>query len=343
MKLPALPAPALRAPVRLGAFLDAEKAALWRAKFLAWWDGKDFDAEAFEAERAEIAERAALAKSTKPEPPPPARPKKQTADEGDLFDPPAGPEAARITALGHVWGAGRIMPGDDDDDRMNLARLGAPAGAGLALVGPGGAACVKAIARGHVGPVTVYEWREETRPGLLVAAKRLDRANPVEVIGVELETFAAPSGRFDGVISFDDFSFAPDATQLGRQMAKMMTPGGVLLVEAYCQRSSADLREAFSSAFAEPRPLSVDVLTDAFFEAGLRVDSQDDITDDHLRQARGAFRKLSHTLETSGGLDAAVAREIAWEAEAWRARVGLLSRRVLERRQFVLSRRPDGR
>lgn len=339
MKLPALPAPAIRSPVRLGSLIDAERAALLRAKFLAWWDGKDFDLQAYEEERAVRAAEAGAAANDTAKPAP--RPTKAVAQESDLFDAPAGPEAARITALGQVWGAGRIMPGDDDDERLSLARLGAQAGAALAIIGPGGGASVKAIAKAHVGPVTVFEWREEARPALIIAAKRIERSSPVIVTPFELDAFSPPSAKFDGVISFDEFSFVKDAETFGRQLAKMLTPGGVALVETYCKSGEPDLREAFSSAFAEPTMVSADALLDTLFEAGLRVDSQDDVTDDHLRHARAAFRRLSQTLESAGGLEAAVAREIAWEAEAWRARVALLSKRAVQRRLFVLSRRPD--
>lgn len=334
MKLPALPLPAALSPERLATLVDAEKAALVRARFAAWWNGVDFDADAFAAAKAER-QRAVKAGASS------AAPNARTAEERDLFDQPIKPDAARIDALGRVWGAGRMFPGSDDDERLHLARMGAPAGAPVAIIGPGGVAPLKAIGRGHIGPITVFEWREGAIDSLKQHTRRLEWASRLTLTGIELDQFSPPSGTFDGVISFDDLTFAASPQGFCQKIASMLSPSGVAIIEAYCQTADADMRTAFSSAFAEPKLLPVDETIDMLFEAGLRVDSQDDVTDEHLRLVREAFRRLSGVLEAGAGMPAEVAREIAWEAEAWRARVALLSKRVLVRRQFVLSRRPD--
>jgi hypothetical protein len=42
-------------------------------------------------------------------------------------------------------------------------------------------------------------------------------------------------------------------------------------------------------------------------------------------------------------LEPAAARELAWEAEAWRMRLKLLAQRRLERRRFVLRKPQDAK
>ena len=60
------------------------------------------------------------------------------------------------------------------------------------------------------------------------------------------------------------------------------------------------------------------------------------MTDDFLFTARAAFKQLGERLAAAGALEVPVARELAWEAEAWRMRLQLLATRRLERRRFVL-------
>jgi hypothetical protein len=50
---------------------------------------------------------------------------------------------------------------------------------------------------------------------------------------------------------------------------------------------------------------------------------------------------LSAYLEAGPELTPEIAREIGWEAQAWRARVGLLRSRQLLRRQFLVTRMAD--
>ena len=332
MKLPALPLPAVPLPGPLAKLVDAEKAALLRARFLAWWEGEDFDPEAFARAQAEAA-----AAEASPKPPSAKAP----ADEKDLFDPPRPQEPPRFEALGRIWGQGRVGPGIEEDERLHVARIGAPAGRAIAVIGPGSVTPVRSIARAHPGPITVYEWREEAASVLQAHVKRMETADRITVAPISLDSFAPPSGAFDGVISFDELSYVPSPEAYCRQLARMLSPNGVAALETYCSDGAQDLRTAFLTSFSEPQLSSVEQLIEVMFEAGLRVDSQDDTTEEHLRLVREAFRRLSSTLEGAQALPPLVAREVAWEAEAWRARVTLLSKRQIVRRQFVLSRRPD--
>ncbi len=329
MKLPVISLPAAFSTERLAKLVDAEKAALLRAKFSAWWEGEDFDADAFHAARAtmhrEARENRALAG------------KANTADTGDLFEAPLEPDTPRIVALSHIWGKGRSFPGADDEDDDPFRALPETGGA-MALIGPGGISVVKAAARRHAGRILVFEWRDDVLATLKSQCARLEAGGRLAVQAFEIDSFLPAPETFDSLVSLDELTYAHRPQRFCQQLARTLKPNGVATLETYCRRADPDLRTAFSSSFAEPHLMTADALLEVFFEAGLRVDYQDDVSSDHLRQVRAGFRRLSAVLEAAPGLPPEISREIAWEAEAWRARVTLLNRREIERRLFVVSR-----
>jgi SAM-dependent methyltransferase len=337
MKTPALPLPAALSSGRLAGLVDAEKAALLCAKFMAWWDGKDFDAEAFAAARAERAAAKANAAANVAGPAPPSKPPR-VAEGRDLFEGTLPLAPARLEALSAIWGPGRVMPSVEDEERAHLVRLAPTVDAPLALIGPGGIGPVRVVGRYHAGPMSVFEWREEAQGHLKASLAQLECAGRTSLIAHDLELFAPQEGAFAAVICLDELTYCATPKRFCRQIAKMLAPSGVALIEAYGLRGAPCLREAFASAFAEPQVLAVEAMVEVLAEAGLRIDAQDDVTTEHLRHARAGFKRLNAFLEAGPELTPAVAREIGWEAEAWRARVSLLRSGQLVRRQFIVSR-----
>jgi SAM-dependent methyltransferase len=372
MKLPAISLPALPSPTLAGGggkatLLDAEKAALWRAKFKAWWDGVAFDPEAHAAGRLIAQEEAAARKAeeerlkaekpqkqpngakpdrsgkrAKPdEPDAQAKSSRAAAEERDLFDAaPLEPETPRIAALMQVWGTGRTGPGDDHEDLSAYELLGAPSAAPLAVLGPGGISPIKAIGKSHRGPVQIFEWRDEALGSVRAQAARLDWAERANVRGFELDSFLPQADAFAGVLSFDELSYCARPGRFCQQLARMLTPAGSAVVITYCRRGMPDLRAAFATAFGDPTIQDMATLEELFENAGLSVEAREDVTDAHLAQVRAGFRRLGGVIETAAGLAPEITREIGWEAEAWRARVSLLSQRSLTRWRFILARRP---
>ena len=108
------------------------------------------------------------------------------------------------------------------------------------------------------------------------------------------------------------------------------------VIEAYVGLKSPELSTAFASSFAEPQIRAHADLLQFFADAGLTLEADEDMTDDFLFTARAAFKQLGERLAAAGALEVPVARELAWEAEAWRMRLQLLATRRLERRRFVL-------
>jgi hypothetical protein len=313
----------------LNALFDKKKLALTRAKLRAWWDGEAFNEEAaLAAYETSLAEQAANENSG-------------DADD-ELFDAPEYDMPPRLSALALLWGEGRVRPGDSTADKLEPARIGlAPEGV-LAVLGPGLVGPLAAVASVHPGKIEAYEWRDETIDALkhgVTVAKLEDR---VSVAKIDLEAHVFAPGSFDGLLSTDDFAYCGYPPHLAQQVMKSLKPGACAVVECYVGFKSDDLATAFASSFAEPQIRARGDLLQFFEDAGLALESDEDLSDEFLDTARQAFKALGTKLTEAGTVDAAAARELAWESEAWRMRLKMLARRQLERRRFVLRKPVDG-
>lgn len=308
---------------------DKKKLALTRAKLRAWWEGAAYDeAAALAAYEAKLAEAAAKA----------ANDKIAVADEGDLFDYEM---PARLRALAVLWGQGRIRPGAEAAEAQAVARLGlAPEGV-LAMLSPGLIGPLAAVAAAHPGPIEVFEWREETFEALQHGLREAKLGERVKLSRIDLEAHAFAPDHFDGLLSADDFAYSGYPPHLAQQMWKCLKPGARAVVDAYVGAPSPALATAFASSFAEPQIRPREDLLRFFVEASLTVEADEDLTEDFLALARGGFKQLSESLAETGNLDVLAARELAWEAEAWRTRMKLLALKRLERRRFVLVKPAD--
>lgn len=312
----------------LNALFDKKKLALTRAKFRAWWDGEAYDeAAALAAYEAKLVADAAN--------------ENRDADD-ELFEPPAYELPPRLSALALIWGEGRVRPGDSTADTLEPARIGLAPDGVLAVLGPGLVAPLAAVAAAHPGKIEVFEWREETIEALKhgVAAAKLD--DRVTVTGIDLEAHVFAPASFDGLLSTDDFAYCGYPPHLAQQIMKSLKPGACAVVECYVGFKADELATAFASSFAEPQIRAHGDLLQFFKDAGLALEGDEDLTGEFLDTARAAFKALGARLTEGGGVDAAAARELAWESEAWRMRLRLLAQRRLERRRFVLRKPADG-
>lgn len=300
---------------------DKRERALAGARFRAWWEGVEFDQEA--AQRA-IDENL-------------ANPPGDDADDA-LFDPPPFDMPPRLLALAKIWGEGRLRPGDATSEALEPARLGLAGDGVLALLGAGLAGPVTAIAGAHQGRVDVFEWREESVEALKhgVAVARLEQR--VSVARIDLDAHVWPVATYDGVFTVDDFAYAGHPPHLATQLFKCLKPGACAVVESYVGFPCEELATAFASSFAEPQIRAHGDLLQYLKDVGFVVESDDDLTAEFLDLARLGFKGLGAALGDAAGLEPVVARELAWEAEAWRVRLKLLAQRRLERRRFVLRR-----
>jgi cyclopropane fatty-acyl-phospholipid synthase-like methyltransferase len=306
----------------LANILDKRRLAMTRARFKAWWDGAEFDEDA--AVAALDAEGAPEAAN-------------DSGAEDALFDSQAPDLPARLTALSTLWGEGRVMPGDAESEAAMAAQLGLSAEKTLLVVGPGLSAPVLALAGAHAGPMHVCEWREETASVLTALIKHAGLAERVTSARIDLETHAFETA--DAIISFDEFTFADEPTRFAHHITKALKPDARIMVETYAGLPSPDIAPAFASSFAEPHVRAAGDIAHFLIEAGLKIEAQDDLTESHIELAKAGFKNLESALKNAGNLDVSVARELAWEAEAWRMRLKLLGSQRLERRRIV-ARRP---
>lgn len=307
----------MAAPLQL--LFDKRRVALTKARLRAWWDGAEFDEEA--------AVKAIEATANAP----------GGADD-ELFDEPGFDMAPRLVALARLWGEGRLRPGDDTLETLEPARVGVAPDGVLAFLSPGLAAPVAALAAAHPGKIEVFEWRDETIEALKHGVRKAKLDDRVSVTRVDLEAHVWPVSHYDGLLSVDDFAYCGYPPHLAAQIMKCLKPGACAAVECYVGLPSAELATAFASSFAEPGIRAHGDLLQVFGETGLKLEADEDLTEEFLAMARAGFKKLEGALAEAGSFDALCARELVWEAEAWRMRLKLLAQRRLERRRFILRR-----
>lgn len=304
----------------LKTLFDKRKLGLAKAKLRAWWDGEDFDEES-----ALKAIEEALANDP------------GDGGESELFDELPFDMPPRLTALSKLWGDGRIRPGDDTLDVLEPARLGlAPEGV-LAVLSPGMAAPLIALSGAHPGKIDAFEWREETFEALQYGVRKAKLDNRVTTARIDLEAHVWPAAAYDGLLSIDDFAYVGFPPHLAHQLIKCLKPGACAVIECYAGLPAKEMATAFASSFAEPQIRAPGDVLQFFIDVGFKLESDEDLTEEFLDLARQRFKRLGEALQ-DGGLDPASARELAWEAEAWRMRLKLLAQRRLERRRFVLRR-----
>lgn len=305
----------------LAKLLDKQKIAETRARFGAWWRGEDFDPAMIDVANASDGE---------------------TNLDSELFDEPEREIPARLAALQRLWGEGRISPGDDTSDALVPAQTGLAAEGAIAVLGPGLSQPIVALARVHAGAVAAFEWREESADIGGYLLRRAKLGERVSHQRIDLESHVFEQEKFDAVWSLDEFTFADEPMRLAHQIARMLKPDACVVVEAYAGLPSPDIAPAFASSFAEPHIRAAGDIAHYLIENGLKIEAQDDLTEEHIASAKEAFKRLEGALKgAGGGVELPVARELGWEAEAWRARLKLLGAQRLERRR-IIARRPAG-
>lgn len=310
----------------LNALFDKRKLALARARFHAWWEGEEFDEAAALAQVETGADEAAPAAAAEP----------PTSVEDELFDAPPFELPGRLQALGLLWGEGRIRPGANEAEIEVTGKLGLPAEGALAVLGPGLAAPLIAIASAHAGRIDVFEWREESFAALDHAVKEANLDTRISLTRIDLESHTFAQDAYDGLLSIDDFAYCSFPPHLAHQILKCLKPGAAAIVDCYAGEPSQALATAFASSFAEPQIRPVRDLVRVLGDTGMLLEAEEDLTEPFLAMARAGFKQLGDRLQDAGGLSVSAAQELAWEAEAWRARMTLLAQRRLERRRFVL-------
>jgi len=309
----------------LAGLFDKRRMALSAARLKAWWEGAVFDQEAFEAQLAAepAANDSAAAHPVDP------------SDPAGIFEAEPDP---RLVALQLIWGERRLGPGEPTMEELVAGRLAMAETGALAVSGVGLAEPVLRMGDGHPGPIRVLEWRKETRAALAAGLKAAGLDSRVEVTAFDLETGHCPEAAYDGLISVDDFTYADNPARLALQFVRGLKPGAGGLIECYAGVPGPDIAPGFASAFAEPQINPAGKIGELLFEAGFRIDEDEDVTALHSEWAREGFQRVKTALDISK-LTPRALQELAWELETWKARLRLLDARRLERRVWRVTRR----
>lgn len=297
--------------VALPALMDAKQLAQAAAMIKAWWNGADA---------------------------PPAPPS-QSAEEADLFEPAPKPLDPRLAALALVWGEGRLAPEDAAGEALIPARLDTDANATFFILAPGLCGPVAEVARGHQGPIKLFEWRAETREALTDGLRAGAIAARVETAAFDLDTGVLPAEAAGGLWANEAFTYCSNPVRLALQIARALGAGARALIDDYALVRPEPLGAAFASAFQEPQLIAASALEAALQEAGLKIETREDLVEETLAQARGAFARLPERLEAGGMPGARLLQELAWELESWADRRRLLAAGVLTRQRLTVVKR----
>lgn len=244
----------------------------------------------------------------------------------------------RLSALELVWGGGRLFPGDSGDDSALAAEILTPAIDGpLLVLGPGldgpVRACAEAGREVHIG-----EWRAEAAD--ILAARLSGSGFVVEAIDLERLRF---DRVFGGAISMDCLIHTDDKVRFFARLARALPTSALYVASDWVGAPGRNVEPAFASAFAEPQLTSENDIRQIAESAGFATERVEDLGATIMQAARSGFIRVSENMESlSGALEgpAAVARthEVAWEVEAWRARMELLGSGRLQARRFWFRR-----
>ncbi|MFC7290013.1 hypothetical protein [Hirschia litorea] len=296
---------------QLNSFTEPEGRAELKARLGAWWNGKDFDREAYLAQIAENEENQTTNGS---------KIKPLDVDKKISTPPP------RIAALETIWGRGRYMPGDGELDAVLIEAMGRVRGR-IGKIGLLGVDAVSTdiLAQAAGEALELVEWREpcgkrssELTENARVTNADLDRMNRFE------------DGTLKSVVSVDAMTFVDHKAGLSSRVYRALRDGGRWALMDYSANPDYVADTAFASAWAEPQLCHGEELQKTLEITGFKLVRRVDATPIVIDAVKAAFARLGPALEDVvaegiGGRDAALMlQEVSWEVVAWRSRLKAL-------------------
>jgi hypothetical protein len=266
---------------------------------------------------------------------PPARQSGPTGPRKGAIEP--DPETPpRVQALEKIWGRGRYMPGTLEIDAELIALLGLAEDARIGALG----VSPQTLRAAPKAMIEVYEWRRELAGR--TAAKLTGIAS---VYHTDLDRPRWTGEQFDGLISSEALSFADHKPGTSAAAFRALPPGGRWVMVEYCGEV-APPPAAFASAFSEPQIVSRDQIVDILEEIGFIIEAEEDVSAPLVEAAGEGFHRLAELMTKLAQADAEEAadraimlRELAWEAETWKARRSALRSGRLSAMRFI-ARKP---
>ena len=279
-------------------------------RFHAWWEGEDWDPEAYPAPAEAAADEPAAAGLT------------VESSQSTPWSP------ARRQVVEGLWGAGFSAPGDDAQVLALVAPLGLDATRGAIEIGAGLGGATRAIARETGAHVTGLE----ASPDLVEAAMALSaKAGLAKRAPVTL--FAPPhldlaDGALDAIVSREALFALAAKDELFADCHRVLKPAGQLLVTDYLLARDGDGSAAFDDWIAnelpQPRPWSVARTLARLDEVGFELRASEDVGAETRKLALAGWDRFVRML-SPGAVAPDVARAIVGELELWRRRLELLA------------------
>ncbi len=296
---------------QLNSIAEPEGRAELKARIGAWWNGKDFDREAY-LQKVEKQQDSKEVTSLKIKP----------LEDGKKVSKPT----PRVAALETMWGRGRYVPGDGELDAILIEAMGRVKGriGKIGLLGVD-AISTDVIAESVGEALELVEWREpcvkrssELTENARVSSTDLDRMNRFE------------DGSLKSMLSVDALTYVDHKAGLCSRVYRALRDGGRWAVLDYSANPDFNPQTAFASAWAEPQLMHGEVLQQTLETTGFKFVRRVDVTRMVIDSVKAAFARLGPALEDVvaegiGGRDAALMlQEVSWEAVAWRKRLKAL-------------------
>ncbi|MEL7028084.1 MAG: hypothetical protein AAGL49_02490 [Pseudomonadota bacterium] len=318
----------LTAPLR--GLVGGPQFAVARMKFMAWWNGEEFDAAA----AAELLRAAAAEGAAEPAP----------AGHGETWRPKVQDLWNRARIAQWLWGDGHLAPFADDLYVDYAQALLMNSEKSLAILEAGLCGGARAIAKETGVWVSAFEGRER----LIEAATEQNAAaglgKKVVLEPSSPEGPALPEAKFQGVLSVAETIFVEDKKALFASVKQaLQKDGGFLCVDYVAQEGAepSDVSSCFSSHWGDVHLWPADRQVDTLEGLGFDVRVRENVTAVHLDHVSAGWARWRRVVDEIEGanLDAedrgALLQILNEEAELWANRMAALNDGRLQLYRFL--------
>ncbi len=296
----------------------------WKLRFMAWWEGYEFDTP-----KARSVNIDSSAEDAEP-----------VLQESRL--------APHIECKNFVWGEGFTSPGNAEYCCDLLRPSGLTAEYSMLDIGAGLGGPARAFAREFGVWVTGMELdREFADAGMEISvAAGMARKAPISVFNPK--TTEIPERKFDCIFSKETFFLIPDKRDLMRKIERGLKSGGHLMFTDYVAADSAigspDLQQWIDAEPRIPHPIGAAEITEIVSETGLEPRVARDITDEFeamITASWNNWKEFVERIETYVNRDMLM-RELAMETQLWTIRQQAIRNGTLKVFSFHATKRAAG-
>lgn len=303
--------------------LSRPELVLFSRRFRAWWDGADFDEEAERTRAYAEAEKQAEATAQGAAP----------DTHGQVYRDKVEGVENRLRVSELIWGEGYLAPGTEENhiEYAQTMLMNEQVSMGVLGVGLGGPA--REIAKETGVWVTGYERLKPVAEAGRIQCAKAGLKKKVDIHEYDPGRLDLPKNKFQGVISFGEFSFMEDKQGMLSRVTASLKSKGALLATDYVLAEDAkmeDVARGFCTYWGTPKLWPLKTYQDAIRTAGFDLRVSEDSTDQHLKLIADKWSDWRLVVDAINVLDidevdrSALLRIFGEEAEFWAAREKLL-------------------